>query len=295
MHYNIKDLRSYLITDYLDSLGLEKVNESGSRWNYFSPFRNESSPSFWVDLENNTWKDFGRDDKGGDVIDLVQFVEKLSRYKAFERVNFLKNNKSVQNIFERAERKEKPQRKAMVLNFRQLESNYLIEYCISRGISEKIAKGYLYQIQYLNPHDQKFVAVGMVNVKGGYEIRSKSFKACIGEKSYTQLTQRPFSKKVMVFEGMFDFLSMMQIKKIDSFYNIGANIIVLHSLSCINHIDLKNYETIDLFLDNDDAGIKATEKLIEQYQEKQIIDFSKILYPNAKDLNEFLLCQRPQK
>lgn len=297
MNYDKNKIRQYLITDYLTGLGIESVNQEGTRLQYFSPFRNETTPSFWVHLEENKWKDFGLGEKGGDIIELVQRIEKLDFKKALERIHFLINSTQVQQIFERESAYvEKPKRKAMVLNFRALEYQPLIDYCMTRGISERVSKTYLYQIQYLNQYDHKYLGVGMVNVKGGYEIRTFNFKLCLGEKTYTQLTQRPFSKRVMVFEGMFDFLSLMQLKKIYNFSDIGANIIVLHSVSNISHIDLQNYDSIDLFLDNDEAGTKATEKLFEHYSDKQVSDFSKAMYPNHKDLNDFLLCRaKPQK
>ncbi len=296
MHYDIKRLKEYPITDYLATLGLQPVAENDREAKYFSPLREENNPSFSVLLKENTWKDFGTDLWKSDVIDLVQQVEKLSRYEAFSRVHFLINNNEVNKIFERIPKEEKPLKKSAIINARPLDNHILIDYCKSRGIDETIARTYLYQVNYLNPNDQKFFAIGMYNTKGGCEIRGfKNFKTCIGEKTYTQLTQRPFSKRVMIFEGMFDFLSLIQLKKIGQFSDLGANVIVLHSISCLGHTNLKNYVSIDLFLDNDDAGKKATEKVFDQYPDKTVCDFSQALYPNHKDLNDYLLCQKRTK
>jgi len=300
MTYDIKKLKEFQLTDYLQSLGFEPVSQSGSRLLYFSPLHPENTPSFWIDTATNTYKDFGLDELGGDVIDLVQKIEKLSRKQAFGRVHVMKNNRESIDVLERATYKEKPKKKAMVLNARPLESEYLIKYCQSRGIDEKIAKLYLYQVQYLNPDDKKFIAVGMVNNKGGYEIRSKygdkGFKACIGEKTYSIIAQRPQSNKLYLFEGMFDFLSMMQIKKVTNRSDIGADCIVLNSLSCLSHVNFNAYKQIILFLDNDDAGKKAAEKIQKENSVIEFQDMAKTYYPNHKDLNEFLLChQSPKK
>lgn len=296
MHHDIKKIREYSIIDYLSTLGLEPVAENEREAKYFSPLREENSPSFSVLIKDNKWKDFGTDIWKSDVIELVQRVEKLSFSKALDRINFLINNNEVNKIFERVSKHEKPLKKTAIINAKPIDHHVLIDYCKNRGIEEQIARAYLYQVNYLNPNDQKFFAIGIYNVKGGCEIRGfKNFKTCIGEKTFTQITQRPFSTRVMIFEGMFDFLSLIQLKRIKHFSDLGANVIVLHSISCLGHTDLKNYESIDLFLDNDDAGKKATEKIFDQYPEKTICDFSQSLYPNHKDLNDFLLCQKAKK
>jgi DNA primase len=51
---------------------------------------------------------------------------------------------------------------------------------------------------------------------------------------------------------------------------------------------LKDYSKIDLYLDNDKAGIKCTAEIIKSYPEA--IDHSKE-YLDFKDYNEFLLYQ----
>lgn len=294
MNYDIKKLKEFQITDYLQDLGFEAVTEKGNMLLFFSPLHPEKNPSFWVNTATNTYKDFGLDEKGGDVIDLVQRAERISRYKAFERVQFLKNNRESINILERATYVEKPKRKTIVLNAKPLESEHLLKYCKSRGISKNIAQLYLYQVQYLNPHDQKFTAVGMVNNKGGYEIRSKygtnDFKACIGEKSFSIVRQRPPSSTLYLFEGMFDFLSMMEMKKVNDRSSIGVDCIVLNSLSCISHVDFNAYKTVCLFLDNDDAGRKAADKIKSQNPLIEFNDIAQSYYPNHKDLNAYLIC-----
>lgn len=297
MNYDISKLKTYSIPAYLASKGVEPEKVKGDMLTYLSPLHTEKTASFFVDIKTNTYKDFGFDEKGGDVIDLVQRIEKLSRYKAFERVHFLMNSQEANEILERMTYipKEEAKKKSLLLSVRELESRWLLNYCNSRGISDSIAKTFLYQVSYLNPNDQKFIALGMRNSLGSFEIRSNNFKACLGDKAPTILTQRPQSGTVSLFEGMFDFLSIFELKAKKTFFDLKSDAVIYNSLSLLNQANLSNYHTICVFFDNDSTGRKGLEKIRLTYPEKNIVDYSLTLYPEHTDLNQYLLCQKQKK
>ncbi|WP_028523191.1 toprim domain-containing protein [Runella limosa] len=292
--YDIKKLKMFPIVQYLKSNNIEPLGETGGRLLYFSPYRAENTPSFYVHEETNTYKDFGNGERGGDIIDLVQLCERIGRKQAFERVYILLNTHEVERIFERATYVEKSEKKKkrVLLSARDLQYNNLIKYCEGRGIPEQIARLHLSQVHYLNPDDSKYTAVGMRNRSGGYEIRFGNFKSCIGEKDITILSRCPSSNIVSVFEGMFDFLSMYVIKGINSFCSFGTNAVILHSTALWQKFDFSAYDEIRTYFDNDETGVKTTKKFAEKYGDK-VKDYS-TMYLKYNDLNEYL-CQRQKK
>jgi DNA primase len=72
---NCQQAKKIPITHYLHTKGIQpKTIKNGSAW-YYSPFRNETTPSFKVDRQNNIWYDFGTG-TGGNLLDLVMNIEK---------------------------------------------------------------------------------------------------------------------------------------------------------------------------------------------------------------------------
>ncbi len=53
---------------------------------------------------------------------------------------------------------------------------------------------------------------------------------------------------------------------------------------------MQDMEGLNLFLDNDTAGRTATQRIISSYD--KVTDWSKIIYPDHKDFNEFLMSKK---
>jgi len=66
----IQRIKQIAITDYLQQQGYAPARVQGIHYWYYSPLRNESTPSFKVNTERNQWYDFGSGEHG-DIIDLV--------------------------------------------------------------------------------------------------------------------------------------------------------------------------------------------------------------------------------
>lgn len=71
-------------------------------------------------------------------------------------------------------------------------------------------------------------------------------------------------------------------------YSPGNTTIVLNSLSNINRLYglLPNFDQINLFLDNDDAGKRAADDVISKFT--FVVNCAQTLYPEHKDFNESL-------
>ncbi|MFH6965051.1 toprim domain-containing protein [Flavobacterium plurextorum] len=281
---NTIQAREIPIEKILQNLGCEptKCNETES-W-YLSPFRIEKTASFKLNRKINRWFDHG-EQKGGNVIDFV--IEKFG-FNVTEALSYLDKFDTFfsfqKQVFE-TPTKEKDN-ESHIEKIIPVQHLALIQYLKSRGITkfqtESISKEIHYTIK-----DRKYFAIGFENRSGGFEIRSKYAKICLGKKDITIISNQ--SQILRIFEGFFDYLSFIQIrenKKLEQ-----SDYLILNSVALItkNLSVLKNYEKIELFLDNDTAGNKYTEIIKEAFPNS--ID-CRGKFKGYKDLNEwFSICE----
>jgi hypothetical protein len=280
---NTNQAREIRIEKVLQNLGYEptKSNENES-W-YLSPFRGEKTASFKLNRKINRWFDHG-EQKGGNVIDFV--IEKFG-FNVTEALSYLEKFDSFfsfqKQVFETSTNVESNINIEKVISIQHLA---LIQYLKSRGITKFQTEGNLKEVHY-SINDKKYFAIGFGNKSHGFELRNKYSKICIGKKDITIISNQ--SQILRIFEGFFDYLSFCQIrdnKKLEE-----SDYLILNSVALItkNLSVLANYQTIELYLDNDTAGNKYTEIIKEAFQNS--IDFRGFFLP-FKDLNEwFMVCE----
>ncbi len=279
----INQIKSLSIERYLQSQGIEPAKVNGQKLYYHSPFRSDSTPSFVVNLDSNTFKDFAESDKPEDIIRLVERLHNYSFQEAYQHLSswantapskpFLSNGKKEPAILSNA---------ITILSTKPLENFFLLNYIKARKIDAALSYLYLTEIVY-ECKGKTYKGIGFKNRAGGYEIRSaKGIKISTSPKDITYFPVLG-SKTVSVFEGFFDFLSALM------YHNTTASkhsVVVLNSTSNIAKSlpILSEFETIYSYLDYDDAGQKAFIKL--QSNGLNVIDGSP-LYSGYKDFNEF--------
>jgi hypothetical protein len=278
----IKALKQVPIVGYLAGKGFNPTAKSGSWLMYHSPLRDDSTPSFGVHPTKNIFNDLGSDDKGN-VIELVMLLERLNFSGA---CTFLEGSTFDSCFsFPPSQAPDKASGQTQILAVKPLRHYALIEYCQSRGISFAVAHQYLKEVEYTAKNDKKYFGVGFLNDKGGYAVRSQlqGGKINIGSQYYTSIVV-PESQSVMVFEGFFNFLSAVE------YYGRKPSMtaIILNSTSNLNKAlpTISQYAKIYAYLDNDDSGRKALEKL--KQVGTNVIDQSGI-YQGYNDFNEFLI------
>ncbi|MFN3315234.1 MAG: toprim domain-containing protein [Raineya sp.] len=281
----IQKAKSYPIMELLSQNGYEPIKHTAKGCLFYSPFRNETEPSFFVDKQNGFY-DFGAG-IGGDVIRLLCKLQNISFVEAVKKL--LEN----QDFFFVSPETCKEKRDNLHLtegikSIKPLHGNFFKNYIESRKISFEIAKQYLQVIYYkLRPEQGKcYFGVGMQNVLNGYEIKNiqKDKYFCLGAKAPTMIDQeRP--EHWSVFEGMFDFLACL------TYYQkpIQTNVLILHSASqARKSLDfLQGAKKVFLFLDNDTAGNQATE-IFMSLGGACVVKDCRNIYKNYKDFNEFL-------
>lgn len=285
----IKELKQIPIEVWLLSKGIKEENKNGGKKIYKSPLRQENTASFSVDTIRNTFFDFGNPNKKTtSIIDLVMLMEKVSfpdackileSYDGEKEKEFIKDNFS---LFTVNTLNDEP-KNYEVTAVKDLQHPALIRYVESRKITLNTAFSYLKEIHYKNAKGQ-FFGVGYQNDSDGYVLRSEIMKKPINlGKSGIKTFAISDCKSVSIFEGMFDFLSCIEhYKRLPR-----CTAIILNSVSNLSKAmpQLERAEKIYSYLDNDDAGQKATQKMKDAGL--NILDQSNI-YKNYKDFNEYL-------
>ena len=275
----IQHIKQIAITNYLQQQGYAPARVQGIHYWYYSPLRNESTPSFKVNTERNQWYDFGSGEHG-DIIDLVCA---LHRCTISEAIRLLSGAKQVahQEFSFGGERKIS-ERKLEILSAQPLSNPYLLRYLAARAIPLPVASAYCSEVLFQNMN-RTYYAIGFANDALGWEIRNMYFKGCIAPKAITTISKA--TDVLQIFEGFMDFLSWQTLNPSST-----CDTIVLNSLALLPRIQekIKSYKQVESFLDNDDAGRKSFD-VLKQFC-PSIIDGS-VRYRTHKDLNEWLVSQ----
>lgn len=290
---NVKEIKQQTsIVDLLSRLGYEPKKVSGKEHFYLSMLReSDTKPSFCVNSELDVWFDHGIG-KGGNVIDFgllywknYAFSEVLAEITKVCNMDFASLSKSVVEPNEFS-RKRKPvkipnykieARKALGTNF--AITDYIKSRCIWNVAQGKLEEVYY----YVTDEKQKrkdFFAAGWQNENGGWEVRNKYFKGCLGRKGMTVIPGR--TDQVSVFEGYMNYLSWLSENK-----SSADTIMVLNSIAFLS-AGIKRaipYQKIHLYFDLDPSGEEATR--LFQSAIPTAIDQSHI-YKGYNDYNEKL-------
>lgn len=174
----------------------------------------------------------------------------------------------------------------------------MVEYAQSRCISREILDRYCDEVTYSvsSKPGSSFFAIGFKNNSGGYVLRSKVAKICSSSDVTTlgpdgNLTMEVNSKKVAVFEGFIDFLSLLSYNEKQE---PGHDCCILNSVSNLEKALpwIAGHTNIMIFADNDNAGRdtyqRITDYVSDSAEEVCIYDMAE-LYKGHKDLNDKLV------
>lgn len=289
---NIEKAKGIPIARILEKINLRPVKSTGKESCYLSPFRSEKTASFHVHNHKNLWFDFG-EAKGGDTVSLVQAIlQQLGQDDSVSAALKWLDNSIDGNIayLPPVATEQAEQQPVLTLkSVSQIKNIALVHYLGKRGIPLSVGAKVLKQISFANEKTGKTIfALGLLTEEESYEARNSFFKGSIGKKgiSFIRGTQ-PKPSGINIFEGMFDYLSLITQQNGQPLKNDS---IVLNSLSCMKQIKPYLYQYGYQFgyswLDNDEAGRKATPKLIELFKAENIA-FCPMnsLYQPYKDVN----------
>lgn len=294
-----KQARQIDLAGYLSSLGHHPKKIKGQENWYLSPFREERTASFKINRNRNIWFDFG-EGKGGDIIDFgkryfncttAELLEKLSQYQSLPLSFHLQKPASPNNLqqsssaaFSATEKNEPGSGKIIILDDRPLVASALQQYLQKRCIPLDVAKQFCREVDF-ELYGNEYTVIGFANARGGFELRSETFKGSSSPKAITFYENG--SSQLNVFEGFFDFLSYQTLHKNN--FPHQSNSLVLNSLAFFHQSKelMDKHEAVNLYLDRNKQGMEFTRQAIA-WDKERYFDRSKH-FRQGQDLNDFLI------
>ncbi|MCC9042569.1 toprim domain-containing protein [Myroides sp. M-43] len=263
----------------LDKVGAKKVKQINREIWYISPFRDETTASFKIDIIKNLWYDHG-EGKGGNVLD---FVMRYYTCDIKEALVILENESLSfhQPIYKSSASEKEDTYK--ITSISSVENKLLTKYAEERGLNLTLLHRYCKEIHY--ERDNKiYFGIGFKNVLKGYEIRNKYFKGCLGNKGITTIEND--CNQVILFEGWIDFLSLLILYPMTEY---RFDFIILNSTSQKESVLelIVKYNKICLCFDNDLTGNETTIYFQKKYE--NLTKDIRYLFKGYKDLNEYLM------
>lgn len=289
---NCEKAKNIKLSTVLEKLGAKEKKKNNREIWYSSPFREEKKASLKVDLNKNTWYDFG-EGKGGNILDFVMLYFKTDLRGALKRLDSYSFSFPQQKKI-----KIQTVRTYEIISVEQLHHPLLISYLRERKVDISIARKYCKELRYVindwgleddktvklqNTKRQKpFFTIAFENDRGGYETRNRNYQNCLLIKALTTINNG--SSTLNLFEGFIDFLSyltLMPKREKEDFIIINSTSIVRNAIEF-----LPKYNTVKTFFDNDPSGKKAT-ALIEKNCTKVFKDES-LKFQKHNDVNDYL-------
>ena len=264
----------------LQDFGYSPSKKGTTKCWYNSPLADESVPSFVVNIQKNTWWDFGRG-KGGDTLSFVMAYKSCTFSEA---ISIIVGGDRARPMH-RAPDIPIKQSTIDIVDVKHIQNKYLIQYAESRGIEYNILSRHCKEVDFVfsNWDFVTHSAIGFENRSGGWELRSPNKKVGNSPKTWSMIRGTADVDSCDVFEGFFDFLSHLQYHgleepELDSY--------ILNSLSFCEWVkpELEMYGGCNLYLDNNPP---AKDKIEQYFMDDRYIDMSYIFGENG-DYNEFL-------
>lgn len=238
-----------------------------------------------MNIRKNVWHDFGTG-HGGDIFTLAGELTDCRDFK--EQVDFITRiygglapeRKTVYRPKENGKDHSDEKECLTDIRFGSINNKILLCYLEERSICSDVALPNCEEVRY-SLHGKQYFAIGFRNRSGGYELRNRFFKDSLSPKGIS-LTDNGLDA-CNLFEGFIDYLSWMVLG-----LGCGDDCLVLNSEALLERSFsvLDMYETINCYLDLDEAGRRTLEALRKRYGNR--IEDCSALYKGFKDLNEYL-------
>ena len=281
---DIDAIKGISLVDFLHHLGYKPTGRDSKGLWFYAPYRNERKPSFHVNPRKNVWFDFGSG-AGGDIFTLAgELCDSTDFIRQAEYISE-KMRMPVSYPYKPEPFIEQPTFEDVKIS--KLVSPALLCYLANRGIPANIAQRYCVQVDY-KLHGKNYYAIGFENSAHGFELRSSFFKGSYPPKHSTHIANG--NARCNVFEGFIDFLSAERLG-----LNDGNDSVVLNSVANVSKAipTLAEYPLILCYLDNDTAGRAAVARLRREFGDR--VSDKSTLYPDHKDLNDYLQSLNPKK
>lgn len=280
---NCKQFNTIQLEEVLLSLGHLPTKQNEKEAWYLNPFASESQASFKINKSLNKWYLFSEGIGGNNTDFMKRYLNTSVNGVLIWAENQHFSSFHNQNILD--QKFENQSKNYEILDVNEIQHPALLEYLRERKVGNQTR--FLHEIHY-RMKDKNYFGIGFKNDFGGYEIRNKYSKICLGKKDVS--TIKNGSDSLRIFEGFFDFLSFKNVENL--LEKETADYLILNSISMISNIEksLDSYENIELYFDNDEAGNRAVEII---RNENQNTEDCRVLYSGFKDLNDWMIHKNP--
>ncbi len=280
---NCNQFNTIPLEEVLLSIGHLPTKQNEKEAWYLNPFGTENHASFKLNKRLNIWYLFSEGIGGNNTNFMQKFlntsISEILIWAENQNFSSFQNQKILNRNFENFVKTYE------ITEVKEIQHPALLEYFKSRKVENQTE--YIKEIQY-QMNGKNYFGIGFKNDSDGYEIRNAYSKICLGKKDISIINID--SNSIRIFEGFFDFLSF---KNVENYLEKEASdYLILNSVSMIAKIKntIKDYENIELYFDNDDAGNRAVE-IIKSDNENG--EDCRILYSDFKDLNDWLIHENP--
>jgi hypothetical protein len=329
---NIAQAKELNLNEFLAWLGHSPAKtEAGENW-YFSPFRDEKSPSFKVSANGKWWTDFGASPlssqttanrtaqkfAGGSIIDFALYYWQLSpddRTTALSHIRQTAGNPTYTSL-PKAQTTQQTEEKGLILHSVSEFSQWLgqgrgrqfspqAQYLAGRGLNPTICGEYVHTVKFSANKTPKKVwyGLGFRNDAGGYELRAnfgtgEDFKGVVGGKDITYIKRKNDSERLHIFEGFTDFLTALHLLP-DTIKAKDEHFLILNSAALIERakavIKQNDYKTLILWTQNDKTGKQVEEyflKMPDELPQVKNVGSMAYMYETSEDLNAWFKTQK---
>lgn len=259
------------IVRFLQCLGFIPGKRVGAELFYLSMLEESDIQfSFVVNEDHNSWYDHELG-VGGDITDFVKLYWKpISHQEAILKIHVILGLPGSENIVHfKGELSSNPIKCYRIVSINEIGTSDALSNYLERQLLRSKVSGDLKEVYFKKDHhgtvDVKepnlFFGIGWPNECGGWEIRNKYFRTCVGHKGVTFV---PKSKdSVAVFSDYFSYL----------IWKGGFDVVKEESVIVLNHHELINagltiaasFQHIQLYLDRSQAGFKATRTFCRRF------------------------------
>lgn len=246
-----KEVNKIDIVDYLATQNIHPKRETGGKAIYHSPIRDgDSTPSFVVYKNSNTWYDWGLG-KGSTMVDLGMELFKIS---AVDFVRRFESPGQREIAPRRNHEKAADDYEVKVLEVKDITSYPLLKYLDYRKIPTDIGREIYKEVRFTIKSEQ--YALGFKNDAGGYELRSAVSKVSSMPKDSTFINNG--SSILNVIEGSFSYASIRTL--LTCLNEPLPNFLILNGTGFFEKkLDLmRAHNAVDLCLDHGKGGRKFT-------------------------------------
>ena len=280
---NCNQFNTIPLEEVLLSIGHLPTKQNEKEAWYLNPFGTENHASFKLNKRLNIWYLFSEGIGGNNTNFMQKFlntsISEILIWAENQNFSSFQNQKILNRNFENFVKTYE------ITEVKEIQHPALLEYLKSRKVENQTE--YIKEIHY-QMNGKNYFGIGFKNDSDGYEIRNAYSKICLGKKDISIINID--SNSIRIFEGFFDFLSFKNVE--DYLEKEASDYLILNSVSMIAKIKntINNYENIELYFDNDEAGNRAVEMI---KSENENVEDCRILYSDFKDLNDWLIHENP--